>query len=272
MGALSQALDRCRPAHWRHRWKAAMGRRGLQEGYTLVTLVVMFTVLNVMVAMALPMWSGVIQRDKEYEFLFRGLQYAEAIRVYQLRYGQWPQKLKDLAEDKGRGRSIRQLWTNPLTDGGKWDPVFEGLPNNNQQPNNGLNGNGEGNRNNNRPDGDNAPRGPLGQRLTGSDEIRIGPIIGVSSKQKPKMVERNIPQWNFLVRLFQTRGVGQGNANPNRNLPINAEAIGLPLPGSPAGGGATPGAGTDLGGNVGGSRAIGGGGGQRGNNRGGGQG
>ncbi len=245
-----------RPAQWKL-WRGAFGRRpGAEEGYTLVTLVVMFTVMNILVAMALPLWSGVIQRDKEYEFIFRGLQYAEAIRVYQQRYGQWPQKLEDLAEDKGRGRCIRQLWTNPLTDGGKWDPVFEGVPNTNQQqPDNGLGGN----ENNNRPDVDDSPRGPLGQKLQGSEEVRIGPIIGVSSKQKPEIVERNIPQWSFTIRLLQTRAIGAGQANANRNLPINADVIGLPLPGAPAGamdGGA---GGTDLGGSVGGSQSIGGG-------------
>lgn len=245
---------------WRRPWRHRLGLRpGVDEGYTLVALVVMFTVMNILVAMALPLWSGVIQRDKEHEFIFRGLQYAEAIRVYQQRYGQWPQKLEELAEDKGRGRCIRQLWTNPLADGGKWDPVFEGVPNaNQQQQDNGL-GNSKENRN--RPDGDDSPRGPLGQKLTGSDEIRVGPIIGVGSKEKPEIVERNIPQWNFTIRLLQTRAIGTGQANPNRNLPINAEVIGLPLPGSPAGGDAGAAGGTNLGGSVGGAQAIGGGGG-----------
>lgn len=250
------------------RWRAESAlRKKAQEGYTLVTLVVMFTVMNVLVAAVLPLWSGVIQRDKEYEFIFRGLQYAEAIRVYQARYGQWPQKLKDLGEDKGRGRCIRQLWTNPLNEGG-WDPVFEGTPNTNaQQQNNGLQGN-------NRPEDDGRQRlddgrgdgpelGPLGQPLTGTQEVRIGPIIGVSSSKKPKMVERNIPRWNFTIRLLQTRAVGAGDANPNRNLPINSELIGLPLPGSPAGGN-SPGAGS-LDGSVGGTGAIGGGGNTNGN-------
>lgn len=268
MRSVSQLLAQGCRRLWR-RPEAAIGRRsGSEEGFTLVTLVVMFTVLNILVAMALPLWSGVIKRDHEYEFIFRGLQYAEAIRVYQLRYGQWPQKLENLAEDKGKGRCIRQLWTNPLTGDGKWDPIFEGTPNTNQQQqNNGLNRN-----DNNRPEGDNEPRGPLGQKLTGSDEVRIGPIIGVSSKQKPEFVERNIPQWNFTRRLFQKRAVGDNN--PNRTLPINAEDIGLPLPGSPSGG--APGNGNDLGGSVGGSRTIGGGGqgggGQGSQNQGGGRG
>lgn len=250
------------------RWRAESAlRKQAQEGYTLVTLVVMFTVMNILVATALPLWSGVIQRDKEYEFIFRGLQYAEAIRVYQARYGQWPQKLKDLGEDKGRGRCIRQLWDNPLNKGG-WDPVFEGTPNTNaQQQNNGLQGNNrpeDGGRN--RLDdgrGGNQELGPLGQPLTGSQEVRIGPIIGVTSSKKPEMVERNIPRWNFTIRLLQTRAVGTGDANPNRNLPINSELIGLPLPGSPAGSN-SPGTG-NLDGSVGGTGAIGGGGNLNGN-------
>lgn len=263
-------------AAWLRRWRRFKCNelrrlRTAQDGFTLVTLIVMFTILNILVATALPMWSGVIQRDKEYEFLFRGLQYAEAIRVYQTRYGQQPQKLKDLSEDKGKGRCIRQLWTNPLTNGGTWDPVFAGLPNTNgQEPrqNSGLDGNNRSGDNNGRESQDNAERGPLGQRLTGSDEIRIGPIIGVSSKQKPKLVERNIPQWNFTAQIFQTRGVGLGEATPSRSLPVNAEDIGLPLPGSPAGGNNNSAGGTNLGGSVGGAGSIGGGGNTQGGNRG----
>ena len=50
-------------------------------GYNIVILAVAITVLNILVAKALPLWSHVIQREKEEELIFRGLQYAEAIRI-----------------------------------------------------------------------------------------------------------------------------------------------------------------------------------------------
>ena len=81
-------------------------------GYNLVILMVMVTVMNVLVAVALPSWSTAIQRQKEKELIFRGLQYAEAIRVFQLRTGRYPVSLRELLENEPR--AIRQLWTDPF--------------------------------------------------------------------------------------------------------------------------------------------------------------
>ena len=66
------------------------------RGYALVALIVIVAVMNVLVAASLPYWSQIIKRDKEAELIFRGLQYAEAIRVFQLRF-QMDQKLDRLA-------------------------------------------------------------------------------------------------------------------------------------------------------------------------------
>ena len=86
-----------------------IGRRFAgQEGYNLVMLVVAITVLNILVAVILPVWSHQARREKEEEAIFRGLQYAEAIRVFQLRFGRFPTALKELIEVEPP--SIRQLW------------------------------------------------------------------------------------------------------------------------------------------------------------------
>ncbi len=94
-----------------------LSRRG-EDGYNLVFLAVAVTVLNIMVAVALPAWSHIIQRHKEEELIFRGLQYAEAIRVFQIRQNRLPVRLEELIEVEPR--SIRQLWTNPLAEDGAW--------------------------------------------------------------------------------------------------------------------------------------------------------
>ena len=65
-------------------------RSSRQGGYNLVVLMVVVAVVNIGIAAALPMWSKVIQRQKEDELIFRGLQYAEAIRVFQIRTGRFP--------------------------------------------------------------------------------------------------------------------------------------------------------------------------------------
>jgi type II secretory pathway pseudopilin PulG len=97
-------------------------RRG-EEGYNLVLLVVAVTILNILVAIALPAWSYTIRRDREEETIFRGLQYAEGIRVFRQRFGRYPASLDELV--KTEPRSIRQLWTEPLTEDGEFGLVIE---------------------------------------------------------------------------------------------------------------------------------------------------
>ena len=67
-------------------------------------VVMLITVLNIVVAIALPLWSGMIRRDKEEELISRGLQYAEAIRVFQRRFGRLPVQLDELSKSS-RARS-----------------------------------------------------------------------------------------------------------------------------------------------------------------------
>src|SRR5947199_5209330 len=93
-------------------------------GYNLVVLVVIITVMNIVLAAVLPLWSQAIRRNREEELIFRGLQYAEAIRVFHNRFQRWPTRLEELVEIKPR--SIRQLWKDPMTEDGKWQLIFEG--------------------------------------------------------------------------------------------------------------------------------------------------
>jgi type II secretory pathway pseudopilin PulG len=105
--------------------RALSGRRG-EGGYNLVILMVLVTVMNIAVAVALPSWSQWAQREKEEELIFRGLQYAEAIRVFQARHGRPPNTLEELIEVEPR--SIRQLYPNPMTENGKWGVLVQAPP------------------------------------------------------------------------------------------------------------------------------------------------
>ncbi|HEX2251775.1 MAG TPA: hypothetical protein VHQ65_00740, partial [Thermoanaerobaculia bacterium] len=49
-----------------------------------------------------PAWSKMAQREKEEELIFRGLQYAEAIRVFQRKFGRYPTRLEELIEVEPR--------------------------------------------------------------------------------------------------------------------------------------------------------------------------
>lgn len=209
-------LRRARFAHraWRKR----------SRGYNLVMLMVMISVMNVLLAKAMPMWSHVIQREKEKEMLFRALQYAEATRVYKNRYGTWPQQLKDLTEDKGQGRTIRKLWNNPLVaedpfgfDGEGWEILFASQPDPCATPaNNGLD-----------PSGNNGLTPP---KPNDRPVQKVGPIVGVCSRERPEILAREIPNWQFTSDLInQSTYV---HTESGAVFPLNSADIGRPFPGA----------------------------------------
>ena len=103
---------------------APAGRWG-EQGYNLVILMVLVTLMNIAIAVALPTWSNVAKREKEEELIFRGFQYAEAIRVFQKNHGRLPISLEELVEREPR--SIRQLFKDPIT-GGDWGLLVQGGP------------------------------------------------------------------------------------------------------------------------------------------------
>ncbi|MEM1247779.1 MAG: hypothetical protein AAGK22_15500 [Acidobacteriota bacterium] len=93
-------------------------RRVGEEGYNLVVLTLIVLLMSVALSLALPAWSAQAKREKEQELIFRGLQYAEAVRVFQARHGRLPTTLEELVEVEPR--SIRQLFPEPMSENGKW--------------------------------------------------------------------------------------------------------------------------------------------------------
>jgi type II secretory pathway pseudopilin PulG len=187
------------------------------------------TVLNVLVAAALPLWSTAIRREKEEELIFRGFQYAEAIRVFQMRYQRYPNKLEELIEVKPR--SIRQLWKDPMTEDGKWALIFQNQPQPpvNRQPNGDPppeDGNG----------GDDDGRPPLGPKE--GDVVQVGPIIGVRSKsgEKSHLVffgKERYDEWQFTDRMLlgggaRTTGIGP-ESTPPAGLTLSTRWLGRPM-------------------------------------------
>jgi type II secretory pathway pseudopilin PulG len=76
------------------------------------------TVASILIASVLPLASAQAQREREAELIFRGLQYAEGIRVFRRRFGRYPNSLKELIEVKPR--SARKVWKDPMTKDGEW--------------------------------------------------------------------------------------------------------------------------------------------------------
>ncbi len=202
-----------------------------EAGYNLVVLVVMIAVLNIMIAKALPLWSAVIKREKEAELIFRGMQYAEAIRIYEMRTGTLPVKLEQLIEIEPR--CIRQLWKNPLDENGAWElvPAGRGKQVRGQNPNQNPNSQRQGRNSLGDPSHPGDPSKPDPSLLwtPGNEEKRIGsfPIAGVKSPvgdrafksivTNPSSLDggsSEISEWQFTHELAKALVVPYDETNP----------------------------------------------------------
>jgi type II secretory pathway pseudopilin PulG len=188
--------------------RTSTARRGA-AGYSLVMVIMAVTVLNIMLAAALPKWSEMIKRDKEEELISRGWQYAEAIRVFQRRFQRFPVKLEELI--KAKPRCIRQLWKDPMTASGDWAPIFlnQGSPI--------------------QPPG--TPKAPPSQGLDPNQpQVTVGPIVGVKSRSPSKSLlvffgHERYDEWEFRVEMLTQQGHQQ--RPPGAALP-GVPGVGVP--------------------------------------------
>ena len=216
--------------------RASLALSGNGAGFTLAALIIAVAVLNVMIAASLPVWSQMIQRDKEKELIFRGLQYAEAIRIFQQRHGRYPVRLDELL--KVHPRSIRQLWKDPVTDSEEWGLIFAQANRRagaREAPGQTLAGGGgalEEQEERERRARENR------QRFSGSgggrqgETVTVGPIVGVFSRsEKDSIVEfmgsAKHSDWKFTVDLLPVPVVNPGTLVV---LGANSDRIGRPFP------------------------------------------
>jgi len=236
--------------------------KGAESGYTLVALAIAVSILSILLAASLPVWKQIIQREKEEELIFRGWQYAEAIRVFQQRQGRLPTRLDELI--KVKPRSIRQLWKDPMTDSGGWHVIFQNEQGGQTLAGGGLPGGGPGTGkgDDGRQDRRSVPTGPNGQPQ------RVGPIVGVRSLSTDESIkvlfgEEEYDRWEFTLQALSgggnrpVSGVGPGGVQHGGQLrPVGSDGMpkipqprwlgrpfrqGLAPPGGGPGGGLGPG-------------------------------
>ncbi|HVS04158.1 MAG TPA: type II secretion system protein [Thermoanaerobaculia bacterium] len=236
------------------REERAAGARGDggEAGYNLVILMVLITLLNIAVAMAMPLWSTAMRRDREEELIFRGLQYAEAIRVFEQRQGRLPVRLEELLEVEPR--SIRRLWEDPITGSRRWGVLFASGPQGDLpgEPPTGTSG---------LP----APAAPAGEPNGGGEgagaasgqTLTRGPIRGVYSRSRDEAIKtflgrQRYHQWHFTIELVANAQASPHVQGVNWSPRMGAQWIGRPFrpglgpvqPGAPPPG--TPPPGTPL--------------------------
>ena len=197
-----------------------------QAGYNLVFLLVFFSLLSVAAAAVLPAIKKQIEREKEAELIFRGLQYAEAIRVFQQRFGRYPNALQELLELEPR--SIRQLWADPMTNDGRWALVLAGRP---QQGD----GEGEGEAEDDQGRdlaGASAPEARPRLGAAASQPSPGGPVLGVVSRKKGVATriflgKDRYEQWRFTADILPKPVVIPGSEIISGG---SVETLGKPFP------------------------------------------
>lgn len=218
-------------------WLARFCSNRKKAAFTLLTLVVAVTLLNIAAAAALPAWSHIIQHDNEEELIFRGLQYAEAIRVFQIRFGRFPTNLKEMRDSEPR--CLRQLWKNPLQEDGRWALVPAGVGGQIVPPPQGE------------PDQPDQPAAPGGKgpapgtpQVIWSEKLDENldfgaprnnlPVRGVYAPSKLEAIhiftgKESISEWQFTVELISFMQQGTPD-NPAFVRPFPVEQIGKPFP------------------------------------------
>jgi type II secretory pathway pseudopilin PulG len=79
----------------------------------MAALLVGLSVMSVLMSMALPVWSHMAKREKEEELIWRGQQYARAIRLFQQKYANaFPPSVDLLVEQ----RFLRKKYKDPITN------------------------------------------------------------------------------------------------------------------------------------------------------------
>lgn len=108
------------------------GERRAQGGFTFVAVLLLLALCMLGLAVAGPIWSQQVQRDREQELLRVGVLYAEALASYREAspgsLKQYPDRLESLLLDTrylGTRRHLRSLYPDPMNPGQPWGLVVD---------------------------------------------------------------------------------------------------------------------------------------------------
>lgn len=99
-------------------------RRG-ESGYALLMVIFLAGAMLIATAVVAPNLLTQGRREREDELIWRGQQYARAVRLYYRKYGRFPQSLEDLTKPKNQIRFLRQAYTDPMNrEDGSWRLIY----------------------------------------------------------------------------------------------------------------------------------------------------
>lgn len=103
--------------------------RRRDSGYALLSIIVLGAVMIVTAAAVLPNILTAGTREKEAEMIWRGNQYARAVKLFYRKNGRFPTSVEDLAKKQGNVRYLRKEYKDPFNrEDGKWRLIYV-LPN-----------------------------------------------------------------------------------------------------------------------------------------------
>lgn len=190
------------------------GQGKAPAGYAMAALLVAMSIMAVMLTVAMPVWKQATQREKEEELIFRGMQYAHAIGLFQRKYANaYPPSLDVLVNEK----FLRKKFKDPITKD-DFAPVLAGQ---NTQGGTQVGGATTG-RGGAQPPTPSPATQPAGRGGTIGASSPGGPgggstgggIVGVTSKSKDKSIRlyngrSHYNEWQF-VWVQQVQNAGQG--------------------------------------------------------------
>jgi type II secretory pathway pseudopilin PulG len=186
-----------------------------QRGYAMAALLIGLSVMAIMMGAMLPVWSHLVQREKEEELIFRGQQYARAIGLFQRKFANTAPPTIDVLVEQ---RFLRKKYKDPVTND-DFQPIYA-----NQA---GMTVSS--------PTGARAPgQAATTQLATPPQPVTngggtfqngaAGGIIGVTSKSKETSIKLyngrdKYNEWAFVYIQTAQRLQGPGGAQPGRGGP-----------------------------------------------------
>jgi type II secretory pathway pseudopilin PulG len=98
-------------------------RKGHRDaGYVMAALLVSLAVMSILMAVAMPTWRHLMQREREAELIFRGEQYARAIGLFQRKFaGAFPPSVDVLLQQK----FLRKKYADPMVPDGQFQVLYQ---------------------------------------------------------------------------------------------------------------------------------------------------
>ena len=93
--------------------------RNAESGYALITILFLLGVVAVMLARSLPRDAMAAERTREETLIYRGEQYARAVKLYFREHQRYPETLDDFEETDGV-RYLRRRYRDPMTGEDEW--------------------------------------------------------------------------------------------------------------------------------------------------------